>query len=205
MSWTCSQPSPKAQETRKPSTNRKLNGRVLGKELITHLELVLAEEGDVKRGANAVARWLFDEGLIKQCTASQRSFEVEQVYSLCRYVEPNLWDGRRKDFIEKAEFLEKAIVRMKQTHKVEVECLKSAKDKLAVELDVLKNELDRLRSLRSSDVVKNKKKNSKLVEVEEGETLEKNAPKLPESMPPPPPLPDSSQSPPPPLAVVPVP
>ena len=122
------------------------------------------------------------------------------MYTLCRHVEPNLWDGRRKDVIDNAEF-EKTLVSMKQTHKVEVDCLRSAKDKLAMKVEVLINELDRLRSLRSSDVVKNKKKGSKLVEVEVGETFEKNV-KLPDTDPPPPRLPYSSQTPPPVLSVV---
>ena len=51
-------------------------------------------------------------------------------------------------------------------------------------VEVLKNELDRLRSLRSSDVVKNKKKGSKLVEVEDGEIFEKKVSKLQEIVPP---------------------
>merc|ERR1719158_461557 len=110
-------------------------------------------------------------------------FEVEQLYNQCRYVEPNLWDGRRTNFIEKAEF-EKTLVRMKETHKVEVECLASAKNKLAMEVDVLKNDLERIRSLRSSDVVKNKKKNDKLVLVEDGE-VSKSESSASSNMPPP--------------------
>merc|ERR1719158_1600127 len=118
-------------------------------------------------------------------------FEVEQLYNQCRYVEPNLWDGRRTNFIEKAEF-EKTLVRMKETHKVEVECLRSSKNKLAAEVDVLKNDLDRIRSLRSSDVVKNKKKNDKLVLVEDGEISKSES--LASSIMPPPPLPGLSSS-----------
>merc|ERR1719153_2147305 len=194
MSLKCAR-RPDAEETRTPLKDGKLNARVLGKELISRLEFVLTKAGDVRGGADAIARWLVDEGLIKQYEANRRSFEVEQMYTLCRHVEPNLWDGRRKDVIDNAEF-EKTVESMKQTHKVEVDCLSSAKDKLAMKVEVLKNELDRLRSLRSSDVVKNKKKGSKLVEVEEGGIFEKNVSKLPESVPPPPPLPHASQTPP---------
>ena len=68
----------------------------------------------------------------------------------------NLWEGKRSDYIEKNEF-EKTIARMKESHEIEVEYLRSCKLKLLKEVEDLKNDLDRIRSLRSSAPIKNSK------------------------------------------------
>ena len=83
MSLTCARPSTEAEETRTPLKDRKLNARVLGKELISRLEFVLTKAGDVKGGADAIARWLVDEGLITRIIFyKNRHFSAQpQTYS----------------------------------------------------------------------------------------------------------------------------
>merc|ERR1719450_1150427 len=106
--------------------------------------------------------------------------------------------------------LERILVRMKDSHKVEVECLRSSRDKLIQEVETLKNDLDRIRSLRSSDIIKKGKKNGKLVMLDEGDIVKLKSEKLsspsngssnqfPATAQLPPPLPELEGPPPPPL------
>merc|ERR1719470_319312 len=138
---------------------------------------------------------MLDEGLITHCDKSLVTFQADKLYKLCRQLDLNLWEGRRSDYIEKNEF-EKTIARMKESHEIEVEYLRSCKLKLLKEVEDLRNDLDRIRSLRSSAPIKNIEQGKNLVLVECGENV---SPLSGVSAPTPPPLPGMSAPSPPPL------
>merc|ERR1719470_517270 len=152
-------------------------------------------------------------------------FKADQLYQVCREKEGKkvprrargLSEGRGK--ANKSEYvLDENYKKPPQLeHDDELEKLRASHQELSKKFEEVQNELERIRSLRSSDPMKNKKKGDKLVLVEVGETLkvgrrsveaqtqvdplelDLNLPTSCVSCPPPPPLPEVLCPPPPPL------